>query len=255
MVQEWRPPRVQYELLQIDGIAEEGNRWKGRRVGEASQPKFHVYINFEGTEEWEWSGIDFRESLDVRPAVLYEVEVPDFLSVRREQFYGADRASGVGDYIQWSPFRAFEEIFNVDLALWKEHKGPQRGILKEGPTPMTTHITGTETVFLGMEMGGNEAKDIQGNAVDVNEGVPPFTDVCQRGRNILVELRNVVEGETVEEVSASPRERVRNEVSQRTTENRPCASAPCSEQKRAEKATDPFQGKYTRPLRGGRVGD
>jgi len=46
-----------------------------------------------------------------------------------------------------------------------------------------------------------------------------------------------------------------NDVSQRTTENRPRASAPRSEQKRAEEAIDPFQGKCVRPLRGGRVAE
>ena len=44
-----------------------------------------------------------------------------------------------------------------------------------------------------------------------------------------------------------------NDVSQRTTKNRPRASAPRSEQKRAEGAIDPFRGKCVRPLRGGRV--
>jgi len=46
-----------------------------------------------------------------------------------------------------------------------------------------------------------------------------------------------------------------NGVPQRTTENRPCASAPRSEQKRAEGVIDPFRGKYVRPLRGGRVAE
>jgi len=76
-------------------------------------------------------------------------------------------------------------------------------MLKEGPTPMTTHMSGTETVLLGTEMGGDEGKNIQRNAIDAGEGVPPFTDVCQCGRSIPVELRNTVEGKAVEEVSAS----------------------------------------------------
>ena len=68
---------------------------------------------------------------------------------------------------------------------------------------MTTHVTGPETVFLGTEMGGDEGKDIQRNPVDIDEGVPPFMDVCQRGRSIPVELRNIVKGEAIEEVSLS----------------------------------------------------
>ena len=68
---------------------------------------------------------------------------------------------------------------------------------------MTAYITGTELVRLGVKMGGDEGKDIQRNAVDVNEGVPPLADVCQRSRNIPIELRNIVEGEAVEEVDVS----------------------------------------------------
>ena len=53
-------------------------------------------------------------------------------------------------------------------------------MLKEGPTPMTAYMTGPEKVRLGIEVGGDEGKDIQRNAVDVSEGVPPFADACQR---------------------------------------------------------------------------
>jgi len=53
-------------------------------------------------------------------------------------------------------------------------------MLKEGPAPMTAYMTGVETVRLGIEVGGDEGKDIQRNAVDVNERVPPFADACQR---------------------------------------------------------------------------
>ena len=84
-------------------------------VGEVGQPKFHIDINFEGREEREWSRIDFRESLNVRPVVLYEVEVSELSSARRKECYGADRTSRVGDYTQRRSFRALEEIFHVDL--------------------------------------------------------------------------------------------------------------------------------------------
>jgi len=66
---------------------------------------------------------------------------------------------------------------------------------------MTAYATGVETVRLGIEVGGNEGKDIQRDAVDMNEGVPPLADVCQRGRNIPVELGDVVKGEAAEEAS------------------------------------------------------
>ena len=52
-------------------------------------------------------------------------------------------------------------------------------MLKEDLAPMTAYITGIEKVRLGMEVGGDKGKDIQRNAVDVDEGVPPLADVCQ----------------------------------------------------------------------------
>ena len=83
---------------------------------------------------------------------------------------------------------------------------------------MAAYMAGVETVRLGMEVGGDEGKDVQRDAVDTNERVPPLTDVRQRGRDIPVELGDVVKGETVEEVGVSllgPRKR--DSTSQRTT--------------------------------------
>ena len=79
--------------------------------------------------------------------------------------------------------------------------GPYDCMLKEGPAPMTAYVTGVETVRLGIEVGGDEGKDVQRNAVDMNERVPPLADVCQRGGSIPVELGDVVKGEAAEEVS------------------------------------------------------
>jgi len=67
-------------------------------------------------------------------------------------------------------------------------------MLKESPAPMAAYMTDAEKVRLGMKVGGDERKDIQRNAVDADEGVPPLADVCQRSRNVAVELRNVVKG-------------------------------------------------------------
>ena len=131
--------------------------------------------------------------------------------------------------------------------------GPYGCMLKEGPTPMAAYVTGTETVCLGIEVGGDEGKDVQRDAVDTNKRVPPLANVRQSGRNIPVELGDIVKGEAVKEVGVSishySRPRKRDDVLQRTTENSPCASAPRSERKRVEKATDPFQGRYVRSLR------
>ena len=54
-------------------------------------------------------------------------------------------------------------------------------MLKECLAPMAAHERGTETVLLGREVGGDEGKDIQRDAVDVNEGVLPLADGRQRG--------------------------------------------------------------------------
>ena len=164
----------------------------------------------------------------------------------------------VGDDTEQRPFRALEESFHVDLALWKEYMGPYSCMLKKGPAPMAAYVTGSETIRLGMKVGGDEGKHVQRNAVDVNEGIPPLANACQRGRNIPAELGDVVggPGEAVEKLTCHcSRPHKRGDVSQRTTENRRCVSVPRSERKRAEKATGPFQGMYARPLRGGRVAD
>ena len=65
---------MHYKPLQIDGIGEERERGSGYQAG---QPKFHVDVDFEGTEEREWPRIDLGESSNVCPAVLYEGEVPN----------------------------------------------------------------------------------------------------------------------------------------------------------------------------------
>ena len=68
---------------------------------------------------------------------------------------------------------------------------------------MSAYETSAKTVLLGREMGGDEGKNIQRDAVYVNEGVSPLADSRQRGRDILVKLGNAIEGEATEEVSAS----------------------------------------------------
>ena len=69
---------------------------------------------------------------------------------------------------------------------------------------MTAYVTGAETVRrLRMKVGGDEGKDIQRDAVDTNERVPPLADVRQCGRNIPVELGDIVKGEAVKEVGVS----------------------------------------------------
>jgi len=127
-------------------------------------------------------------------------------------------------------------------------------MLKEGPTPVTAHKAGTEAVVLGREMGRDEGKDIQRNTVYANERVPPLAEIRQCGREVPVELRNVIKGEAVWGVSALPltglHERVQDDISRRTEENMPCGSAPRSGQRGAAKARGPFQGKRVSPWGG-----
>lgn len=46
---------------------------------------------------------------------------------------------------------------------------------------MATYVAGTEAVPLGGEMGGDEGKDVQREAVYGGKRVPPFTNICQCG--------------------------------------------------------------------------
>ena len=78
MVQEQTVLGMQYELLQIDGVAKEGERG---RAGLAGRQKIPDDIDFESTEEWEWPRNDIREFLDIRPVVVHEINGPDLLSV------------------------------------------------------------------------------------------------------------------------------------------------------------------------------
>jgi len=73
-------------------------------------------------------------------------------------------------------------------------------MLKKGLAPMTADMAGTETVRLGMKIGGDEGKDVQRDAVDVNEGVLPLADICQRGRDILVESGDFIKSGAVNEI-------------------------------------------------------
>ena len=68
---------------------------------------------------------------------------------------------------------------------------------------MTADGTCVENVPLGREVGGDEGKDVQRDAVNASEGVPPFTNSTKRGRNVAVELRHVRRGEATEVVSVS----------------------------------------------------
>ena len=42
-----------------------------------------------------------------------------------KEHYRVERIVAFGDYVQWGPFRAFEEGFHVYLAVFEEELGPQ----------------------------------------------------------------------------------------------------------------------------------
>ena len=66
---------------------------------------------------------------------------------------------------------------------------------------MAAYEGGSEPVRLGGEMGGDEGKNLQRDAIYGNEGIPPLADGRQRDRYIPVKLRNLVEREAIERVS------------------------------------------------------
>ena len=74
---------MQDEILQIDCVGEEGERWRGHYIGLA-YVKFVNGVDSEDTEEWEGSRINFRKPLNFRPVIVSEIEGPDLRSVGRE---------------------------------------------------------------------------------------------------------------------------------------------------------------------------
>jgi hypothetical protein len=48
-------------------------------------------------------------------------------------------------------------------------------------------------------MGGDEGKDIQREAVDGSERVPPFVNCCQRGRGVMIKLRDLIQSDATKE--------------------------------------------------------
>ena len=71
-------------------------------------------------------------------------------------------------------------------------------MFKERSAPMTAYESGPEPVRLGREMGGDQGKNLQRDAIYGNEGIPPLADGRQRDRDIPVKLRNLVEREAIE---------------------------------------------------------
>ena len=82
------------------------------------------------------------------------------------------------------------------LAIGEVQLRPYVTTLKEGPAPMATYETDLKKVFARREMGGNEIKDLEWDAVYGNEGVIPFAYNPQCGRGILLKLRDLFKSET-----------------------------------------------------------
>jgi len=62
---------------------------------------------------------------------------------------------------------------------------------------MAAYKSGTETVLLRREMGGDYGEDVQRETVYGNEGVDPLADGHHRSRGIPVEIRNLTQGEPI----------------------------------------------------------
>ena len=123
------------------------------------------------------------------------------MSPRRKECHGADGNVLVDGYIQRGSFCALKEGLRVGLALVKGNSRPQSAMLKDGSAPMATY-EGDAKSFLREELFGDEREDIQRDTVDGCKRVPPFTDRCQCGRSVPVELRNGIQREAAEEVSS-----------------------------------------------------
>ena len=63
---------------------------------------------------------------------------------------------------------------------------------------MATNIGGVyHVLFIRQELGRDVAENLQREEIDGKKGVPPLADIRQRGRRVLAELRNHIEGEPV----------------------------------------------------------
>ena len=75
----------------------------------------------------------------------------------------------MGNDIQRGPSCAFEESRHVVLASAEEYLGPQCAVSKVRFAPITAHKACIETVLLGIEVGGNERKDLGRDMIDGDE--------------------------------------------------------------------------------------
>ena len=225
MVQELELKRVESEFFKIDGVAEQGGWERGYCDGSVVILRAGARKNFESAEEREWPGVELGELPNVFQGGVFEFEVLDLLNMRGKHCQGGDRNVLIDEHVQRGSVCAFEKGFHVRLALPEEHLGPQSTMMKEAFAPMTADKSGAESVLLGREVGGDEGKNVEWDAVDGSKRVPPFAYGYQRGRSVPVELRNGVQSEAVEEVSTTMFPSIRN-ASQLTTESTPHASIP-----------------------------
>jgi len=64
-------------------------------------------------------------------------------------------------------------------------------MLKKGSAPTAADESDPEAITQRIEMHGNEAKDIQWEAVDGGQEVPLLVDGCRSGRDIFDKLRKL----------------------------------------------------------------
>jgi hypothetical protein len=62
---------------------------------------------------------------------------------------------------------------------------------------MTAHRTDEKYVTPRGEIGGDKSENVKRDAIDRDERVPPLADRRQRGRGVMVKLRNHIQSEAV----------------------------------------------------------
>ena len=107
-------------------------------------------------------------------------------NLRRKQCHRGDGNVLADEHVQRGSVRAFEKGFRVGLSFFEKHLGPQSAMLKEGSAPMAADEGGEESVLLGRQVGGDEGKNVERDAVDGGKRVLPFADGCQCGRSVAV---------------------------------------------------------------------
>ena len=102
---------------------------------------------------------------------MFEFETPNLLGKGGKQCHIVNGLPVIicGD-VQGGSLYASEKSLHEELVHVPSQVqlGPKCGMLREGSTPVTAHESGPEAITQRIKMDGNEAEDIQWEAVDVD---------------------------------------------------------------------------------------